>query len=121
LELQADSLTNTYVSNKRNVLDNIFDALANEQRRNIVAQLARGPTTTPAIARQYGFTKQALSRHIGLIENAGLIARVRRGRVDNLSLVPAGLDSVTRWVLELKAGWTASLNRLDQILDDVGD
>jgi len=103
------------------ILDDVFDALANEHRRNIVARLARGPTTTPAIARQYGFTKQALSRHIGLIEHAGLIARVRRGRVDHLRLLPGRLDSLTSWVSELQAGWTASLNRLDQVLDDLED
>ena len=106
---------------KRAILDDVFDALANEHRRNIVARLAEGPTTTPAIARQYGFTKQALSRHIGLIEGAGLISRVRRGRIDHLKLVPERLDSLTHWVSELKAGWTASLNRLDEVLDDVED
>jgi predicted transcriptional regulator len=77
--------------------------------------------TTPAIAGQYGFTKQALSRHIGLMESAGLISRVRHGRVDHLKLVPGRLDSLSRWVSELKAGWTASLDRLDEVLDDVHD
>lgn len=109
------------MSPKRAVLDKVFGVLANEQRRNIVDRLAKGPTTTPALTRQYGFTKQALSRHIGLIENAGLISRKRRGRVDHLQLVPEPLDALTRWVSELKAGWTASLNRLDQVLDDVED
>jgi DNA-binding transcriptional ArsR family regulator len=106
---------------KRAVLDDVFDALANEHRRNIVARLARGPTTTPAIARQYGFTKQALSRHIRLIEGAGLISRERRGRIDHLQLLPERLDSLTRWISELKAGWIASLTRLDEVLDDLED
>jgi predicted transcriptional regulator len=103
------------------VLDAVFDALANEHRRDIAARLSRGSMTTPAIAGQYGFTKQALSRHIGLMEKAGLISRVRHGRVDRLKLVPGRLDSLSRWVSELKAGWTASLNRLDEVLDDVHD
>jgi DNA-binding transcriptional ArsR family regulator len=110
-----------YLRAKSAAVDAVFEALANEHRRDIVARLARGSMTTPAIHRQYGFTKQALSRHVGLMENAGLISRVRHGRVDHLKLVPERLDSLSRWVSELKAGWTASLNRLDEVLDGLED
>lgn len=100
-------------------LDAVLTALANEHRRDIVARLSHGTMTTPAIRRQYGFTKQALSRHVGLMESAGLISRVRRGRVDHIKLVPDRLDSLSHWILELKAGWTASLNRLEEVLNDL--
>jgi DNA-binding transcriptional ArsR family regulator len=100
-------------------LDAVLTALANEHRRDIIARLSHGTMTTPAIRRQYGFTKQALSRHVGLMESAGLISRARRGRVDYIKLVPNRLDPVSHWISELKAGWTASLNRLDEVLDDV--
>jgi DNA-binding transcriptional ArsR family regulator len=97
-------------------LDAVFDVLANEHRRNIVARLARGPLTTPEIGRNFGFTKQALSRHVSLLESAGLIARTVRGRVHELSLVPRRLDGMARWVAELRRGWGASLDRLDEVL-----
>ena len=103
------------------ILDAVLDALANEHRRDIIARLSQGSMTTPDIAQQYGFTKQALSRHIGLMGNAGLISKVRRGRVDHLKLLPERLDSLSRWISELKTGWTASLNRLDEVLDDVDE
>jgi DNA-binding transcriptional ArsR family regulator len=98
------------------VLDTVFDALANESRREIVARLARGPMTTPQISRHFGFTKQAMSRHIGVLENAGLVSRTLHGRVHELALVPRRLDGLAAWVSELRRGWTASLERLDEVL-----
>lgn len=97
-------------------LDGVFDALANEARREIVARLARGPMTTPQISRHFGFTKQAMSRHIGVLEDAGLVARTLHGRVHELALVPRRLDGVVSWISELRRGWTASLERLDEVL-----
>lgn len=97
-------------------LDAVFDALANERRREIVRRLARGPMTTPEIGQHFGFTKQALSRHVGLLENAGLVSRTLHGRMHELVLVPRPLDDVARWVTELRRGWTASLDRLDEVL-----
>jgi len=98
------------------VLDAVFDVLANERRREIVARLARGPMTTPEIGRHFGFTKQALNRHVNLLEEAGLVARTLHGRVHELSLVPRRLDGVARWIVELRRGWGASLDRLDEVL-----
>ena len=101
---------------KAAALDAVFDALANERRREIVRRLARGPMTTPEIGRHFGFTKQALSRHVGLLESAGLVSRTLHGRMHELVLVPQPLDGVARWVTELRRGWTASLDRLDGML-----
>jgi len=98
------------------VLDAVFDALANERRREIVTRLAGGSMTTPEIGRHFGFTKQALSRHVGLLESAGLVSRTLHGRVNELMLVPRRLDRVAHWVSELRRGWSASLDRLDEAL-----
>jgi DNA-binding transcriptional ArsR family regulator len=97
-------------------LNAVFDALANEPRREIVKRLARGPMTTPEIGRHFKFTKQALNRHVGLLENAGLVSRTLHGRVHELTLVPRRLDGLTRWISELRSGWAASLDRLDEVL-----
>src|SRR5580765_6714614 len=85
-------------------LDAVFRGLANEQRRAIVARLARGASTTPELGRRFGFTKQALSRHMALLERAGLVARTLHGRVHELVLVPGRLDGVVRWIDELRRG-----------------
>ncbi len=99
------------------VLDAVFDALANEPRREILARLSRGPMTTPEVGRHFGFSRQALSRHVGVLEDAGLIARRPRGRVHELTLVPAPLASLSRWADRVRAGWEASLDRLGDVLD----
>jgi DNA-binding transcriptional ArsR family regulator len=97
-------------------LDLVFDALANEPRREIVTRLAQGAATTPEIGRLFGFSKQALSRHVAVLEQAGLVHRLVRGRVHELSLVPAPLDEISGWLAEIHRGWQASLDRLDAVL-----
>jgi hypothetical protein len=72
--------------------------------------------TTPEVGRHFGFSKQALSRHVGVLEGAGLIRRTPLGRVHRLALVPAPLDDVSTWVGELRRGWETSLDRLDEVL-----
>lgn len=97
-------------------LDAVFDALANQHRREILARLAHSPMTTPEVAHHFGFTKQAMSRHVGVLESAGLVSRTLHGRVHELVLVPRRLEGVSRWVSTLRAGWSASLARLDEVL-----
>jgi DNA-binding transcriptional ArsR family regulator len=94
----------------------IFGALANEQRRAILARLAQGPASTPDIALQFDLTKQALNRHLVVLEDAGLLERTMHGRTYDLALVPASLDRISRWLGEIRRGWHASLDRLDDIL-----
>ncbi len=97
-------------------LDVIFDALANEPRREILARLSAGPMTTPQISCGFGFSKQALSRHLTILENAGLVRRTVRGRVHHLTLVRAPLTEVSGWLGEVERGWQSSLDRLDAVL-----
>jgi DNA-binding transcriptional ArsR family regulator len=104
------------LTRRETALGSAFDALANAQRRAILARLARGPASTPEIASRFGFTKQALSRHLTILERAGLIQRRIRGRTNDLALMPAPLDDVSQWIAEIGRGWQASLDRLDLIL-----
>jgi DNA-binding transcriptional ArsR family regulator len=97
------------------VLDAVFDALANERRREIVTLLAHRPMTTPEVGAHFGFTKQALNRHVGLLEDAGIVSRTLHGRMHDLALVPERLDGVSLWVAELRGGW-ADFNRLEGVL-----
>ncbi|MBV9720102.1 MAG: winged helix-turn-helix transcriptional regulator [Candidatus Eremiobacteraeota bacterium] len=94
----------------------VFGALANEQRRAIVVRLAQSSVSTPEVASQFEFTKQALSRHVAILEDAGLVRRTMRGRTYDLVLVPEPLDHISRWLVEIRRGWCASLDRLDQVL-----
>jgi DNA-binding transcriptional ArsR family regulator len=101
-------------------LDLTFDALSSEPRRAIVARLAAGPLRTPEIGRGFGFSKQALSRHIAVLEGAGLVSRTVHGRVHDLALVRDPLAEVSGWLTEVERGWQVSLDRLDQVLRSNG-
>ena len=101
-------------------LDTIFDALANEPRREILVRLSAAPMTTPEISRGFGFTKQAMSRHMAILESAGLVRRTVRGRVHDLTLVRAPTE-VSGWLAEVERGWQASLDRLDAVLRSRND
>ncbi len=108
----------TRLRREADALPAVFDALANEQRRAILVRLARGSASTPEVAAQFGFTKQALSRHLTVLEDAGLIERTIQGRVHYLALIPAPLDRVSRWLVEIRRGWHASLDRLNALLSE---
>jgi DNA-binding transcriptional ArsR family regulator len=99
----------------------ILDALANEPRREVLVRLSAGPMTTPEVSRGFGFSKQALSRHIAILEDAGLIRRTVRGRVHDLALVRAPLTEVSGWLAEIERGWQSSLDRLDVVLRSKSD
>jgi DNA-binding transcriptional ArsR family regulator len=98
------------------VSDVVFDALANAARRDIVVRLSRGGATTPDLGRDFHITKQALSRHLRVLEDAGLIERRLRGRVHELNLVPDQLEGVSKWASFVRENWAVNLDRLDSVL-----
>lgn len=100
----------------------VFDALANAPRREMVVRLARGSMTTPEIGRHFGFSRQALNRHVSILEDAGVIQRTLTGRVHEVRLVRGSLDEMADWVSIIRRGWEGNLDRLGEILaggDDV--
>lgn len=99
-------------------LDPIFDALASEHRRKIVDHLSSGPLDTPTLGSRFSMSKQALNRHIVVLEDAGLVQREMHGRVHRLTLRAEPLDGVSAWVDHIRRGWEANFDRLDQILQD---
>lgn len=99
-------------------LDRTFDALASEHRRAIVGRLVRGPVTSPVLGRSFPMSKQALSKHLGVLEDAGLIERRLRGRVHEIRLTPAPLDAVTDWAARVRLAWESSLDRLGELLEE---
>ena len=94
----------------------VFDALANEPRRDMVARLARGSMTTPEIGRHFGFSRQALNRHVSILEDAGVIRRTLKGRVHEVTLVRGSLDDMAEWVSIVRRGWESNLDRLGTLL-----
>lgn len=103
------------------VLDRAFDALANAHRRAIVDRLADGPLTTPQLGQAFEMSKQALSRHVHVLEEAGLVVRQAHGRVHELRLEPGPLDEISEWTARRRRAWEANLDRLDAVLTRPND
>lgn len=99
-------------------LDSVFDALANESRREIVDHLSSGTATTPELGRRFAFTKQALNRHLQVLEEAGLVERRLQGRVHELHLVGTPFDELSGWAATVAANWNHNFDRLGQILKE---
>ncbi|MBX9651139.1 MAG: metalloregulator ArsR/SmtB family transcription factor [Xanthobacteraceae bacterium] len=99
-------------------LDAQFAALADPQRRAILARLARGEATVSELQRPLGISQPAVSRHLKLLEQAGLIEQSRAAQARPRRLRPEGLDAARSWIAELRDLWSDSFDRLDEFLAD---
>ena len=97
-------------------LDRAFMALADPVRRALIARLSRGPATVNELAEPFEITKQAISRHISVLEGAGLITRTRDGQRRPCHLDPAALEALTGWIDEYRLIAERQFRRLDELL-----
>ncbi|HSE76698.1 MAG TPA: metalloregulator ArsR/SmtB family transcription factor [Alphaproteobacteria bacterium] len=103
-------------------LDRIFGALADPTRRAIVARLAKGEANVGALAAPFAMSWPAVSKHLRVLEAAGLLRRERTGRSHRCRLDPAPIIAALRWLEEHRRFWNESLARLDAILaETTGD
>ena len=99
------------------VLDRAFAALGDPVRRAIVARLSRGEATVNELAALFPITKQAVSRHIGVLEDAGLITRSRNGQRRPCHLDPAALEALTSWIDGYRLAAESRFRKLDAVLE----
>jgi DNA-binding transcriptional ArsR family regulator len=90
-----------------------FGALADPTRRSILARLAEGPAPANELGQPFDMTLQAISKHLKVLERAGLISRSRQGQWRLCRLEVAPLDAVTSWIEQYRAVWEDSLDRLE--------
>ena len=97
-------------------LDAVFGALADPTRRAILARLADGDWTVGELTAPFGVSQPAISRHLKVLERAGLISRSRRAtaRLSHLEAEP--LREATTWLARYQAYWDESYERLDELL-----
>ena len=98
-------------------LDVTFAALASPARRRMVAMLAQGSASVSELARPFDFSLPAASKHLRVLEEAGLVVREKEGRVHRCTLVPAPMDEAAAWLEEQRAFWEGSLDSLVQHLE----
>src|SRR6476659_5250775 len=100
-------------------LDAMFAALADPTRRSIVVRLTHGEATVNELAEPFAMSVQAVSRHIHVLERAGLISRSRHRQTRPCRLDPDALRAATSWIDEQRKVWTERFDRLDQHLRDL--
>ena len=98
------------------LLDRTFAALADPTRRCILEHLAGGDRCVTDLARPYRMSLPAVSKHLRVLENAGLIRRQRSGRVHRLKLEAKPMQQAQAWIEEYRKFWEAGFDRLDEYL-----
>ena len=101
--------------------DEIFHALSDASRRAMIERLAQSDHTVGELAEPLDMTFAGVSKHIGVLEGAGLVTRRKRGRERVCSLQLNGLLAVRDWVEKYSAFWNARLDALDAALKEDSD
>jgi DNA-binding transcriptional ArsR family regulator len=94
-------------------LDETFAALANATRRAILARLAQGAANVNELAEPFDLTLPAISKHIKVLERAGLVVRSQRAQFRPCSLNPTALEEVSTWAEQYRPVWEARFDRMD--------
>ena len=97
-------------------MDRAFAALADPVRRTIIARLSRGPATVNELAEPFDITLQAVSRHIAVLEQAGLVTRTRDAQRRPVHLDAAALEALTAWIDRYRLVHEQQFRRLDAVL-----
>jgi DNA-binding transcriptional ArsR family regulator len=102
-------------------LDATFAALSDPTRRAILARLARGEATVMELAEPFAMSQPAISKHIKVLERAGLVSRGRDAQRRPCRLEAAPLRDATGWLERYRDHWEARFQRLDTLLDELKD
>ena len=99
-------------------LDATFAALADPTRRAIIARLASGEASVTELAKPFAMSQPAISRHLKVLEQAGLISRSRDAQRRPCRFEAKRLEEANQWLERYSAFWAASLDRLDAMLGE---
>lgn len=100
-------------------LDLAFTALSDATRRGVLEQLARRDASITDLADRFHMTLTGMKKHIGVLENAGLVATEKVGRVRTCRLGPQALAEETAWLEGYRKLWAARFDELDKIVEDL--
>jgi DNA-binding transcriptional ArsR family regulator len=98
-------------------LDGVFGAVADPTRRAILAALARGEATVGELADRFPISLNGVSKHIRVLERAGLVTRDIQGREHRLAFDPRPLQDAAEWMDRYRVFWEARLDALENLLE----
>ena len=97
-------------------VDSVFHALGDPTRRAILERLSHGPVSVSRLAEPFPITLAAVVQHLQLLEQSGLVATEKLGRVRTCRIEPAGLSVASQWIADRRITWERKLDRLADIL-----
>ena len=100
-------------------LDAAFAALADATRRGVLEQLGRADASITDLAARFDMTLTGMKKHVGVLEQCGLVATAKVGRVRTCRLGPRQLEEVVGWIERYRQLWNARFDELDQVLEDM--
>jgi DNA-binding transcriptional ArsR family regulator len=100
-------------------LDLVFGALADPTRRAILARLAEGEATVNQLVTPFRLSQPTISKHLKVLEHAGLVSRGREAQFRPVRLEAAPLAAVEQWIGDYRRFWEASFDRLDTLVQDI--
>jgi DNA-binding transcriptional ArsR family regulator len=104
------------VNYNKDDLDQIFSVLADPTRRAIIKELSKGENTVKKMAADYDMSLPGFTKHLKIMENAGLVSFRKVGKYKYYYLQPKGIDYATEWLNELSLYWKNQLSSLEKYL-----
>ena len=98
-------------------LDASFAALSDATRRGVLEQLGRGDASITELADKFHMTLTGMKKHVGVLEQAGLVSTEKVGRVRTCTLGPRRLEDETAWIDNYHQLWDARFSELDQVIE----
>ncbi len=96
----------------------VFQAIADPTRRMIINKLAQGPLNITQIGEDFGMSKQAIAKHIKILNECGIISMSQKGREQICEAQLGSLSEVTNWVTESRKLWNQRFEKLDKFLKE---
>jgi len=103
---------------EREPLDLVFGALSDPTRRGMLEQLARGETSVGALGARYAMSAPAISKHLKVLQRAGLIRRTRQGREHRIRVDPRPIESARGWIATYAVYWEQQFDAVEAYLTE---
>ncbi len=100
-------------------LDTSFAALSDATRRGVLAQLGRADASITDLAEKFGMTLTGMKKHVGVLEQAGLVTTKKVGRVRTCQLGPRRLEEETAWIEKYRRLWDERFDELDKVVEEL--
>jgi DNA-binding transcriptional ArsR family regulator len=112
-------ILNPMVQYARAHLDASFGALSDATRRGVLERLGRADASITDLAEKFHMTLTGMKKHVGVLEQAGLVTTEKVGRVRTCKLGPRRLEEVTAWIERYRQLWDARFDELDKVVEEL--